>query len=230
MKWWNGIWLNEAFATFMALKTTDARRPEWKSWLTFAEDDRSWAFTVDDLDSTRPVEFDVESPEEAQAMFDALTYGKGSAVLRMLEQFMGEQPFREGVSAYLKAHAYGNSETAGLWNALAGTTDIQVAEVMDTWIYQGGYPQIDVSETKGSITLSQRRYLLTPNADDATTWQLPIQVRGMAGGSPFRGQNDSGRSVYRSAGRWSRSIGSTPMRVDTGSIASAITAICSRVS
>ena len=140
MKWWNGIWLNEAFATFMELKATDARRPEWKRWLAFVAGERPWAFKVDDLASTRPVEFEVRSPDEAQAMFDALTYGKGSALLRMIEQFIGEEPFRKGVEAYLHRHSYANTETDDLWAALDNASGQPVGEIMDTWIRQGGYP------------------------------------------------------------------------------------------
>ena len=118
MKWWNGIWLNEAFATFMEMKATDAYRPEWKRWLEFAAVERPWALKVDDLAGTRPVEYEVRSPEDAEGMFDALTYGKGSAVLRMMEQYIGEEPFRRGVGSYLRAHAYANTETRDLWQSL----------------------------------------------------------------------------------------------------------------
>ncbi|MDH3500803.1 MAG: M1 family metallopeptidase, partial [Acidimicrobiia bacterium] len=108
MKWWNGIWLNEAFATFMETKATDARRPDWKRWVAFGAVERPWAFGVDALANTRPVEFEVNSPDEANEMFDALTYGKGSSVLRMIEQYLGEEAFRAGVGAYLRAHSYAN--------------------------------------------------------------------------------------------------------------------------
>ena len=89
MKWWNGIWLNEAFATFMEMKCTDAFRPEWERWVSFGLS-RTAAFDVDSLESTRPIEFEVVSPEDAEGMFDILTYEKGAAVLRMLEQYLGE--------------------------------------------------------------------------------------------------------------------------------------------
>ena len=106
MKWWNGIWLNEAFATFMEVSATDAYRPEWERWDSFARE-RSGAFGVDSLASTRPVEFPVVSPDDAEAMFDVLTYEKGAAVVRMLEQYLGEEPFRDGIRRYLDAYRYG---------------------------------------------------------------------------------------------------------------------------
>ncbi len=185
MKWWNGIWLNEAFATFMEMKATDARRPDWKRWLAFGAVERPWAFNVDDLATTRPVEFEVNSPEEANAMFDALTYGKGSAVLRMMEQYLGEESFRAGVGNYLREHAYANTETADLWKALDEASGEPVGAIMDTWILQGGYPQLEVTAANGGLELSQSRFLITPDPADQTMWKLPVQLRGMADGSPF---------------------------------------------
>ncbi len=177
MRWWNGIWLNEAFASFMEMKATDAMRPEWKRWLTFAGLERTWAYGVDSLASTRPVEFEVRSPAEANEMFDALTYGKGSAVLRMMEQYLGEETFREGVGNYLREHAYGNTDTADLWASLNQASGQPVGEIMDTWIYQGGYPLVEVTRSGEGVEITQRRHLRIP-ADDQTRWRIPIQLRG----------------------------------------------------
>ena len=185
MRWWNGIWLNEAFATFMEMKATDALRPDWKRWLEFAAVERPWAFKVDELAGTRPVEFEVRSPEDAEGMFDALTYGKGSAVLRMMEQYIGEEPFRSGVGSYLRAHAYANTETADLWHSLDGASGRPVGEIMDTWILQGGYPQVVVNAREGHVSLEQRRFLIIPDPSDATVWKVPVQIRGKAGGRPL---------------------------------------------
>ena len=185
MGWWEGIWLNEAFASFMEMKATDARRPEWKRWLAFNAVERPWAMEVDHLTTTRPVEFEVRSPEEADQMFDALTYGKGSSVLRMIEQFIGEDEFREGVGNYLRRHSYGNTVTADLWAGLDGASDWPVGEIMDTWILQGGYPQIDAALAGGTLRLSQRRFLAIPDETDQTLWKIPLQLRGVAGGAPF---------------------------------------------
>lgn len=174
MKWWNGIWLNEAFATFMELKCVDAFRPEWKRWLSFAHF-RAQSMDVDGLSSTRPVEFPVASPEEANAMFDTLTYGKGSAVLRMLEQYLGEEAFRDGIRAYLKKHAYGNTETADLWAALEAESGVPVGEIMSGWIYQGGYPQLDVTPRAGDVEIRQRHFRFLGDGD--ATWKVPVLFR-----------------------------------------------------
>lgn len=185
MGWWDGIWLNEAFATFMEMKATDAMRPEWKRWLAFGATERPWAYGTDSLASTRPVEFEVLSPDEANEMFDALTYGKGSSVLRMIEQFLGEEVFRQGVGSYLRRHAYGNTVTADLWNGLDEASGIDVGAIMDTWILQRGYPQVEVSKAPGGLRLEQRRYLTIPDEQDATLWKIPIVVRGSAAGRMF---------------------------------------------
>ena len=185
MKWWDGIWLNEAFATFMEMKATDAMKPEWKRWVSFGAVERPWAYETDSLASTRPVEFEVMSPEEANEMFDALTYGKGSSVLRMIEQHLGEDAFREGVDRYLRKHAYSNTVTNDLWHGLDEASGIDVGTIMDTWILQRGYPQVEVSTAEQGIKLEQRRYLSIPDESDATLWKIPITVRGEAGGQPF---------------------------------------------
>ena len=185
MRWWNGIWLNEAFASFMEMKAADAMRPEWKRWLTFAGLERPWAYGVDSLASTRPVEFEVNSPAEANEMFDALTYGKGSAVLRMIEQYLGEETFRRGVGDYLRAHAYGNTDTADLWESLNRASGEPVGEIMDTWILQGGYPLLEVTEDSGGVRITQRRHLKVPGADQ-TRWQIPAQLRGQTAEDAFR--------------------------------------------
>ena len=143
MKWWNGIWLNEAFATFMELKVTDAFRPEWERWVSFGLA-RSTAFDTDALQTTRPIEYPVVSPADAEGMFDVLTYEKGAAVVRMLEQYLGEDEFRAGIRNYMANHQYGNTETTDLWDAIEEATGEPVRRIMDSWIFQGGHPIVSV--------------------------------------------------------------------------------------
>ena len=175
MRWWNGIWLNEAFATFMELAACDAFRPEWGRWETFGVE-RSVAFETDSLSSTRPVEFEVRSPADAEGMFDVLTYQKGGALLRMLEQHLGADRFREGVSHYLTRHAYGSTETADLWDAIEETSGEPVRRIMDSWIWQPGYPLVEASLDGDEVVLSQRRFSFGA-ASDATVWSVPVAVR-----------------------------------------------------
>jgi puromycin-sensitive aminopeptidase len=159
MKWWNGIWLNEAFATFMEMLATDAFRPQWNRWATFGLS-RTAAFDVDALKSTRPIEYPVESPADAEGMFDILTYEKGAAVVRMLEQYIGPEEFREGIRLYLNRNQYDNTETTDLWDAIEEATEQPVRRIMDSWIFQGGFPLVDVTliDDGGTIRLTQQRF------------------------------------------------------------------------
>ncbi len=175
MRWWNGIWLNEAFATFMEIAACAAFRPDWDRWTTFGLE-RSAAFEVDSLESTRSIEFEVRSPADADGMFDVLTYQKGGAVLRMLEQYLGEEQFRQGVSHYLRQHAYGNTETSDLWDAIEETSGQPVRRVMDSWIWQPGFPLVSAALDGDELVLSQQRFSFGDTADPAT-WLVPVIVR-----------------------------------------------------
>ena len=179
MRWWNGIWLNEAFATFMQMLAVDAWKPEWETWLTFGTA-RAAALLIDGLHSTRPVEFPVGRPEEAQAMFDVLTYEKGAAVLRMLQQHLGPEVFQQGITRYLQTHALGNTETSDLWDALEQASGQPVRRAMDSWIFQPGYPLVSLEQTDdaGALTLSQTRFLyLGGAAASGGLWQAPVTLR-----------------------------------------------------
>ncbi|MEN8114993.1 MAG: M1 family metallopeptidase, partial [Actinomycetota bacterium] len=121
----------------------------------------------------------VASPEEANAMFDSLTYEKGASILRMLEQYLGEEAFRLGVSSYLKEHAYGNTEGDDLWNALEAASGEPVKEIMDTWIFQGGFPRISVDGEPGSYTLTQEQFRYLGEGDVA--WKVPVLFRSSEG-------------------------------------------------
>jgi puromycin-sensitive aminopeptidase len=177
MKWWNGIWLNEAFATFMEMMASDAFRPEWKTWLEFAPA-RGYALDTDALGSTRPVEFPVDAPSEADEMFDSLTYQKGSALLRMLQQFLGEETFRQGVEDYLRTHQYGNTETHDLWVALEKASGQPVGAIMNSWIFQGGFPEVEISQSPegDGLLVEQQRFGYLPEAP-AGDWHVPLVVR-----------------------------------------------------
>ena len=160
MGWWEGIWLNEAFATFMETLCVDAFRPSWDRWVGFAPS-REAALAVDAVHATRPIEYPVGPPKEAEGMFDLLTYEKGCGVLRMLEQYIGPEVFRDGVRTYLKAHAYGNTVTTDLWDALEDASGAPVRDVMDTFILQGGHPLVSL---RGD-TLDQQPFSLGPVPD-----------------------------------------------------------------
>jgi puromycin-sensitive aminopeptidase len=176
MSWWNGIWLNEAFATFMEIAACDDFRPEWDRWTHFGLE-RSMAFETDSLSSTRSVEYEVRSPADCEGMFDVLTYQKGGALLRMLEQYLGEERFRAGVGHYLATHAYGNTETSDLWDAIEHTTGEPVRRIMDSWIWQPGYPLVSATTDGGELVLAQRRFSFEDDDATAAIWAIPVAVR-----------------------------------------------------
>lgn len=182
MRWWNGIWLNEAFATFMATMCTDVFNPDWRRWDQFSLE-RSAAFDVDSLQKTRPIEYEVNSPSDADGMFDLLTYEKGGSVLRMLEQHLGADVFRDGIRHYLKRHQYGNTETSDLWDALEEISGEPVRSAMDAWIYQRGYPIVSVQRCDDcdKTILRQQRFYYSPpdvaDSDSPQTWPIPMRIR-----------------------------------------------------
>ncbi len=178
MRWWNGIWLNEAFATFMGTMAVDAFDAQWQRWVQFGLE-RSAAFDVDSLHHTRPIEYPVHSPKDADGMFDLLTYEKGGSVLRMLEQHLDTTPFRDGIRHYLRKHQYGNTETNDLWDAIEEVTGEPARRVMDSWIYQRGFPLLSVvGDAAGKFTLNQQRFSFTPlsNGNDSV-WSIPVTLR-----------------------------------------------------
>jgi puromycin-sensitive aminopeptidase len=186
MSWWNGLWLNEAFATFMEMLAVDAWKPEWKRWDSFGVS-RAAAFSVDGLHSTRPIEYPVQAPKDADAMFDVLTYEKGASVLRMLEQYIGPTIFRDGVRDYLRAHAYGNADTNDLWVSLGKIAKQPVPELMDGWIFQPGFPLVTANVSPSSeLTITQQRFSYLGKTQSGSSqdqrWQIPLQMRITAGG------------------------------------------------
>jgi puromycin-sensitive aminopeptidase len=183
MQWWNGIWLNEAFATFMEMLAVDAWKPQWERWVSFGLS-RGAAMAVDGLNSTRSIEYPVHSPSDAGGMFDVLTYEKGASVLRMLEQYLGAEEFRKGISLYLREHEYANAETGDLWDALEKSSRQPVRKMMDTWIFQPGFPIIGVEKGADgrSIKLSQSRFLyMRGTGPGSEQWHVPLMIKASTG-------------------------------------------------
>jgi puromycin-sensitive aminopeptidase len=184
MEWWEGIWLNEAFATFMQVLCTNAFRPQWKMWVSFGVD-RDAALQIDGLHSTRPIEYEVISPDDTRGMFDILTYEKGGSVLRMLEQYLGEETFRDGIRHYLLKHSYANTVTTDLWDALEETSRQPVRAMMNTWILQGGHPLVTLEN--GQLSQSPFSYGATrAESSIGSSWLVPVLTRSLHGGPTNR--------------------------------------------
>lgn len=189
MGWWNGLWLNEAFATWASLKAVHAWKKHWGVWEKFSRS-RSKAMTKDALGSTRPIEFTVNHPDDAAAMFDVLTYEKGASVMRMLECWLGEDVFQKGIALYMERHAYGNTEGSDLWQALSELSNQPVAEIMDGWVFKAGFPLVTVSSSTvhgRGIVLRQEPFKFLPEAADANQqWKIPLFLRAKLPGGEVR--------------------------------------------
>ncbi len=187
MKWWDDIWLNEGFATWMESKPVEAWKPEWNGKL---DDVSGTGGTInqDSLANTRPIHQAAETPAQIQELFDGIAYGKAASVLRMLESYLGEETFRAGVNAYIKEHQYANATATDFWEAQAKTSKKPVDQIMPTFVKQAGVPIINVSSqcagNSTSVTLEQRRFfdnrekLQEPNDQ---LWQIPFCMKSSTG-------------------------------------------------
>jgi puromycin-sensitive aminopeptidase len=193
MVWWDDLWLNEAFATWMAYKMVDAWRPEWRIWMDF-EGGKGSALVLDALRSAHPIRADVRNAEEAGESFDAITYEKGGAVLRMIEGFLGAERFREGIRLYMRRHREANATADDLWGALEESSGQPIVALANGWIRTMGYPLVALARaeegpaaedhrTAGSgpvISIRQRRFFADPEAREegaATRWLVPMVLR-----------------------------------------------------
>ena len=173
MVWWDDLWLNEAFATWMAYKIVDAWRPDWRVWLDF-DVGKATALHLDALRSTHPIRGTVANASEATENFDAITYEKGGAVLRMIEGFLGEESFRSGIRDYMRRHARANAVADDLWAALATASRAPVVELANAWIRQSGYPVVSVTLEGGRVRLRQERFFSEPGLSGTEVWPLPL--------------------------------------------------------
>ncbi|HET6984530.1 MAG TPA: M1 family aminopeptidase [Myxococcaceae bacterium] len=173
MVWWDDLWLNEAFATWMAYKIVDQWRPDWRVWLDF-DSGKATALHLDALRSTHPIRGTVANAAEATESFDAITYEKGGAVLRMIEGFLGEDSFRAGIRDYMRKHARANAVADDLWAALARASHAPVVELANAWIRQSGYPVLSVALDGNRVRVSQERFFSEPGLAGPETWPVPL--------------------------------------------------------
>ena len=181
MAWWNDLWLNESFASFVGEKCTASLHPEWR----YARDvvaQNAPAFTLDSLVSTHSISMKAKNVDEANERFDAVTYLKGQGVLRMIERFLGEDAFRAGVRIYLARHKWANATAADFWRALDESSDRDVTGLATAWITEPGHPLIScaVRETAAGLTvdLTQERFFVDAGARaTGQTWPVPLVFR-----------------------------------------------------
>ncbi len=180
MAWWNDLWLNESFASWMATKAVDHLFPEWKMWTQFIVSDVNGGMGLDGLENSHPIEQEVKDPLEINQLFDAISYDKGASILRMLEQFIGPDTFRKGLHEYLFAHRYGNAQGISLWQSMQEASGQPIVAMMQSWIGQAGYPVVQAEVRRGNnkweVALHQNRFLYTGLKEDKALWQIPMSV------------------------------------------------------
>jgi aminopeptidase N len=183
MDWWNNIWLNEGFATWMSYKPLAAWKPEWD----IPQDQASGLNRTLDLDGgrvTRTIRAQAETPAEINEMFDGITYGKAAAVLLMTENYLGDEAFRAGVHRYLQAHMYGNATAEDFWNTLQQSSGKPVDKIMESLVTQPGEPLLTFGRVRdGSVEVTQKRFFLNPKetGDQQQSWTLPVCMKSSAG-------------------------------------------------
>ncbi len=176
MQWWNNLWLNEGFATWMENKPVAAMHPEWNIPQSVASDEDG-TLNIDAAPTTRAIRAEADTPAEINQLFDGIAYGKASDVLLSVESYLGPETFRKGVHAYLSAHLYGNATAQDFWNAETAVSHKPVDKIMDSLVAQPGVPMLTFSEpADGRVSVDQRRFFLTPTVqpDSAEKWTLPV--------------------------------------------------------
>ena len=189
MEWWDDLWLNESFASWMGTKAVDWLFPDWEMWTQFVNMDTNRALSLDGLKNSHPIEQEVKNPAEVSQLFDAISYSKGASVIRMLEQFLGPETFRQGLNRYLSNNMYANARTQDLWSALEEESGQPVTSIMDSWVKQMGYPVLQVDSERAEehleLSISQERFVydrpLGPGSaedsgSDSEVWQVPVTV------------------------------------------------------
>jgi len=176
MKWWNDLWLNESFATFMSYKMVDKMFPEWDTWSDFVLLRMDAALRGDALVNSHAIDVDVKDPDSVDQIFDEISYGKGGCILRMIEFYVGEDHFRDGIRHYLRKHSYGNAVGEDLWNSIGEVSKQPLNRIMEAWIKIKGYPLVSVTKAGDRLHLEQKQFLLG-GEQSGNTWPIPLTVR-----------------------------------------------------
>ncbi|XP_031388911.1 aminopeptidase M1-like [Punica granatum] len=174
MEWWTHLWLNEGFATWVSYMATDRFFPEWKIWTQFLQQSTG-GLHMDALENSHPIEIEVSQARSVLEIFDAISYKKGSAVIRMLQDYLGDKVFQKSLSSYIKRYAWKNAKTEDLWNVLTEETGVKVNAMMNTWTKRKGYPVISV-KLKGHILEVEQSPFLSSGSHGEGQWIIPITL------------------------------------------------------
>jgi aminopeptidase N len=218
MGWWDDIWLNESFASWMAAKATDKFNPDW-NWQQGEDASKQSAMNADARSTSHAIQQHVVDELQADASFDPeITYDKGQAFLRMLEAYLGEDTFRTGIRQYMRSHEYGNATTADLWIALGAASRKDVSALAKAWTEQPGFPLVSVTAActaagDRTVTLAQKRFLLDGTTDTANTrWNVPVALASGTAAPAYVLLTDAQQSGIP-AGRCNE-----PLRVNAGGV------------
>jgi puromycin-sensitive aminopeptidase len=198
MRWWTDLWLNEGFASWIEYLAVDHLFPEWEMWTQFIVDEQQSALKLDSLDNTHPVEVAIKHPDEIRSIFDTISYNKGASAIHMLNGYLGDEHFKEGLRHYLKQHAYKNTDTTDLWQALEDVSKKPVKKFMHAWISQPGFPVVAYTHEGSTTKLTQERfYIQKPAHAPHALWPVPVLGEDGAEES-FTGATSSYKAAYPS--------------------------------
>ena len=224
MGWWDNLWLNEGFASWMQVKAAERFYPQWRSWLN-SNGQKQFAMNLDARRTSRPIQQPVANETEAMAAFDGITYSKGQAVIRMLESYLGEGVFRAGIRKYMADHAYGNTTTADLWRALEAASGKPVATIAAAFTEQAGLPlivaEVTCSGDEQRILLRQERFTVGAGGPAApppaptgagTGWQVPVAI------GPLRALRPSATVLLQDRGEIAAGRCGEPVKLNLGDL------------
>jgi len=206
MHWWTDLWLNEGFASYIEYLAVDHLFPGWDIWTQFAFNDLGIALKLDALKSTHPIEVEVHHPDEIGEIFDEVSYSKGASVIRMLADYLGEKDFRGGLRRYLKKHAYKNTKTTDLWQALEKISRKPVSKMMENWTRKPGYPVVRIIDQPKSLKLVQSRFFSSPiskkQSKDNTVWQIPLGISKSKIQNPSQALSSKSKIIKKTSSKW----------------------------
>ncbi len=193
MRWWQDLWLNEGFASWIEYLATDTLFPDWQMWTQFIVDEQQQAMKLDSLDNTHPIEVPVHHPDEIRTIFDAISYSKGASVIHQLHSYIGADNFKKGLHDYLTKHAYKNTDTKDLWAAFGEASGKDVAKFMHAWTSLPGYPLLQVESKDDKIHIEQSRFYSDPNAKahNEHMWPIPLNTQNSDTPDLLSGQKQS---------------------------------------
>lgn len=174
MKWWNDLWLNEGFASWIEFLAVDKMFPDWHMWTEFISDEQDVALRQDALFNTHPIEIHISHPDEIRSAFDSISYSKSASIIHMLHEYLGKNDFRLGLIHYLKRHAFGTATTTDLWAALEEVSGKPVNKFMSDWTTQPGFPFVELQPNKNKLKITQKRFCIDKPNSNNELWSIPL--------------------------------------------------------